>query len=131
MRWYELAENPQAITEFYTDVPLLRSVEIFRVALYEDEARMRLEIALTRFPDRPPAQWRATGYNTVVIRLDFCGLELIQIDRWSTENLVDIQIEAIADGLITVKATSSFCSIQATAHLFKIASVSAYLRGTS
>jgi Immunity protein 50 len=131
MRWYELAENAQALTELYSDVPLLQSVEIFRVALNEDEARMRLEIALTRFPDRPPAQWRAAGYNTVVIQLDFCGLELIQIDRWSTENLVDIQIEALADGLLAVKATSSSCSIQATAHLSKLASVRAYLRGPS
>ncbi len=131
MKWYELADNPRAITELYTDVPLLQSVRLREVILDRDGPTMKFTVDLPTFPEKVPARWKLRGYKAVQMQSDLWWLRSIQLDRWSTENLVDIQIEAIADGLIAVKVTSSSCSIQATAHLFKLASVRAYLRGPS
>lgn len=120
MRWYELAENPRAITELYTDVPLLQSVRLREVRLDRDGPTMKFTIDLPTFPDKVPARWKLRGYNAVQMQSDFWWLRSIQIDRWSAENLVDIQIEATTDGLIALQAASPQCHIQAIAHSFRI-----------
>ena len=120
MRWYELAENPQAISELYSDVPSLESVHLIEVSLHRDGTRMSLKVALPRFPDKPPARWKAQGYNTVQVQLDFWTLQTILINGWSTDNFVDIHILPDANKQIDLQIVSSHCSIEATAHDFRI-----------
>lgn len=127
MLWYELAENPQVITELYQTVPPLEAIDVMNIILYEG-AKMIVDAILPRFPDRPPSHWIAVGYNTIHILLEFDEIESVQMTQWSTENLVDLHIEAIAEGQIFVRATSPQCHFQARARSFRIADVRAYLR---
>jgi hypothetical protein len=127
MKWYELAENPRAISELYNDVPSLQGVDVKEVILHRDGPRMSLKANLPRFPEPPPARWQLRGYNTAQIQLDCWVLESIQIAQWSTNNLVDIHLETTANGKILLNITSPQCSIQAIFLGFRI-SVSGYAR---
>lgn len=120
MRWYELAENPQAVSELYSDVPSLETVHLIEVLLHRDGTRMSLKVALPRFPDKPPTRWKVQGYNTVQVQLDFWTLQTILINGWSTDNLVDILILPNTNKHIHLQISSSHCSIEATAHDFRI-----------
>lgn len=125
MQWYELAENPQVIAELYNEVPQLQAIDLMEVIL-QDGAKMTLNADLPQYPEKPPVHWVEAGYNTAYIRLEFCGLESLQITQWSTENLVDAHIEAITEGLISLKVVSPQCNIQAHAHSLKIISIRGY-----
>lgn len=130
MSWYELAENPHVMTELYQTVPLLEAIDVMGLSLDED-GKMIVEADLPRFADKPPDCWVAVGYNTVHILLEFDGIEAIQITQWSIENLLDLHIEAMAEGRISLRAIAPQCHFQAQARSFRIAAVRAYLRGTS
>ncbi|HZO70598.1 MAG TPA: Imm50 family immunity protein [Ktedonobacteraceae bacterium] len=130
MLWYQLAENPHVITELYQTVPPLEAIDVMGIVFYED-AKMIVDANLPRFPDRPPSRWVEVGYNTIHILLEFDGIEAVQITQWSIENLVDLHIEAMAEGQIFVRATSPQCHFQAQARFFRIADVRAYLREIS
>lgn len=129
MPWYELAENPHVMTELYQTVPLLEAIDVMSLALDED-GKMIVEADLPQFADKPPSRWVEVGYNTIHILLKFDGIEAIQITQWSIENLVDLHIEAMAEGQISLRAIAPECHFQARARSFKIADVRAYLRGT-
>jgi hypothetical protein len=129
MRWYELAENPHIITELYHEVPSLQSIDLMNVILSTDDAKLILEADLSRFAEKPLIQWVKQHYNTVQIRLEFRKLKSLNITQWSTENVVDAEIERTLDGSIALNMISSQCHIQAVAHSLQITSVSAYLQG--
>lgn len=126
MRWFELAENPEVITELYYEVPSLQTIDLHEIALYEERAKMVLRADLNRFADKPPTSWIKRNYNTTYIQLDFLELKTIQITRWSTVNVVDANIGVTEDGNIQLIIISSTCYIQATAQSFRIGTVSAY-----
>jgi Immunity protein 50 len=130
MKWYELIENPQMIVELYHEVPLLQSIDLMEVVLSVDHAKMILRADLPRFPDNPPTHWKEMRYSTIQIQLEFFELQSLKIIQWSTENLVDAQIERTPDGLIRLNIISSQCDIRASAPTLRIASVSAYKQGT-
>lgn len=129
MKWYELTENPQVIVELYRDVPSLHSIDLLEVVLSVDHAKMTLRADLSRFPDNPSTRWREMKCNTIQIQLEFWELQSLKIVQWSTENLVDAQIERTSDGLIALNIISLRCDIRAIAHSLRIGSVSAYLQG--
>ncbi len=120
MRWYELADNPQVLSELYSDVPSLEAVHLIEVLLHRDGTRMSLKVALSRFPDKPPARWKVQGYNTVQLQLDFWNLQTVLIDGWSTDNLVDLHILPGTNKQIDLHILSSQCSIKATSHDFRM-----------
>src|SRR5579863_3581947 len=126
MRWFELEENPEVITELYHEVPSLQTIDLHEIALHEDRAKMVLRADLHRFADKPPTSWIERNYNTTHIQLDFLELKAIKITRWSTVNVVDANIGVIEDGSIQLNIISFDCSIQATAQSFRIGAVSAY-----
>ena len=130
MRWYELAENPHVITELYHEVPLLQPIDLMKIVLSTEDAKMVLDANLSRFPERPSIQWIERGYNTLYIRLEFRNLQLLKITQWSTDNIVDAQVEETPDGQISLKIISPQCDIRAVARSLRIASVNAYQQRT-
>lgn len=120
MKWYELAENPRAVTELYSEVPLLQSVHLTEVVLLRDGPRMMIKVDLPRFPDKVPTRWKIQGYTSIQMQLDFWNVQSLDIAQWSTEDLVDVQIEAMAERRIEVKISSSQYHLQAMAHDFRI-----------
>jgi Immunity protein 50 len=120
MRWYELAENPRAITELYSEVPLLQSIRLVEVLLLRDGPRMTIKTDLPRFPDKAPARWKLQGYNEIQLQLDFWGVQSLHIAHWSTEDQVEIQIRAAVEKRIDLTIVSSQYHITAMAHDFRI-----------
>ena len=120
MKWYELAENPRAITELYSEVPSLQSVRLVEVHLLRDGPRMTINVDLPRFPDKVPTRWKLQGYTSIQVQLDFWNVQSLDIAQWSTEDQVDVQIEATVERRIEVKVSSLQYHLQAMAHDFRI-----------
>ncbi len=120
MRWYELADNPLAITRVYSEVPSLQSVALREVILDRDGPRMILKLDLPLFPDKPPERWKFRGYSAVHLQLDLWGLESLQVAQWTAKNQVWVQIERTVKGRIALQVTSSQRCIQAVARSFRI-----------
>jgi hypothetical protein len=120
MKWYELAENPRAITELYSEVPLLQSVRLVEVLLSRDGPRMMVKMDLPQFPDKIPNRWKLQEYTSIQMQLDFWVLESLNIAQWSTEDQVEVQIETKLERRIEVKIMSSQYCVRATAHMFRI-----------
>jgi hypothetical protein len=128
MEWYELALNPEAISQLYTQPPLLRGVELSEVTLQRDGPTVHLRAILAHPPDRPPARWTGHGYNAAQIQLDFFDLEAIQISGWSTTNLTNIGIERPSQDRIQLRAEGPTCMVNITCRFFRIAHIRGYLR---
>lgn len=121
MKWYELAENPRAVSELYSEVPSLQSVHLRKVHLNHNGPLMTLLIDLAQFPDRIPARWKLRGYTSVQVQLDFWGLISIEMALQSMENPVDVAIETTKERWIGVQVASSVDHFQAVAHMFRMA----------
>ncbi|HKX27143.1 MAG TPA: Imm50 family immunity protein [Blastocatellia bacterium] len=103
-RWYELADNPKAITELYETVPALERLDLHELLLHRDGPRLTLKANLYPFPEIPPDRWVRNGFNRVIIQLDFWGVQSVSISGWSTEIVIDIEIERINSEEISVLA---------------------------
>lgn len=120
MKWYELAMNPRAISELYTDVPSLQKVHLQEVLFDENGPRVAFLIDLATFPDKVPSRWKRQKYTQVQLRLDFWIVKTVQITGWPKGNIVDIAIEQIVDHYLAVRVLSSLCNIQLSAHDFQM-----------
>lgn len=120
MKWYELAENPRAISELYSEVPSLQSVCLKKFHLHRDGPRMTLMIDLVQFPDRIPARWKLRGYTSVQVQLDFWDLSSIEMILQSLENPVNVAIETTGEQQLGIQVASSAGHIQTVACLFRI-----------
>lgn len=120
MKWYELAENPRAVSELYSEVPSLQSVRLKKFHLHRDGPRMTLMIDLVQFPDKLPARWKLRGYASVQVQLDFWDLSSIEMILQSVENPVNIAIETTGERQLDVQVASSAGHIQTVARMFRI-----------
>lgn len=121
MQWYELAENPRAISEIYTVVPPLRELHLEEVRFDEDGSRITLMFGMTVFPEKMPTRWQQRGYNALTLQLDFWIIKSVQVTRWSKENVVDVHIHRTMDGQIEAQILSPTCHIQLVAYGFGLA----------
>jgi hypothetical protein len=126
MKWYQCADNPQAVSHLYSEVPPLHAVELVQIVLHEDGPRIELRGNLPQFPDAPPARWGLLKYNKVQLRLDFWIVDSIKIEGWTTHNIIDIEIEKNSVGHILLNAKGPGCNVELGCRFFKIAGVSGY-----
>lgn len=131
MSWHELAENPQIITELYDETPSLQKVDIHKVILKYDENKCLVFFDLPTFADKPPAKWVKYKYNTVQIHLAFLDIESFQVERWSTNNCADAQIEMLSKGRIAFKVAAPTCHVEGVARAFRFIAVNGYRRSIS
>jgi hypothetical protein len=123
--WHQLAMNPEALSNLYQSVPELQNVDIHRILLHRDGPVMTISLDLPRFPDKPSRRWHEAS-NTVQIELDFIGLESIELRGWSTDNIVDIQLNRLPDGKIAINISGAMINLRATCVAFRIQRVNAY-----
>ena len=128
MEWYEFAVNSQAISQRYTNGPLLHNVDLMKVVLFEDGPKLALMISLASLPDKKPDEWKPQGNNAVYLRLDFESIDSLQVTRWSAINNADVKMSQTKNGWIAVNISSVSSGIEFIAHSFKIASVYCYRR---
>ncbi|TMD69077.1 MAG: hypothetical protein E6I91_02990 [Chloroflexi bacterium] len=79
MKWYELADNPRAITELYTDVPLLQQVKWTRSLRHIKNAQ-------------PRAKWVSDHRafpNRNIERLNKQTTSFRHIVRYDSDNIID------------------------------------------
>lgn len=126
--WHELAENPKAMAQLYKTVPSLEGLELHELLLHRDGPRLTLKADLACFPDAPPDRWMKDGYSKASIQLDFWGIKSVNISGWSTNTMVDIQIERINNGEISIVAKSCEGQVyfSAVCQFFRIAHITGY-----
>ena len=120
MQWYELAENPRAISEIYTVVPSLQAKRLKEVR-FDEGSKITFVVDMMVFPENVPMRWKQRGYNVLLLQLDFWEIRSVQVTRWSRDNIVDIQVERMINGQIEVQAISPTCHVQLIAHDFVLA----------
>jgi hypothetical protein len=130
MLWHLLTENPEVMAELYDEIPLLEPIDLMKVVLSTEDAKMSLAANLSRVPDKLPPERVKQGHNTAYIQLEFRDLQSLRVARWSTENLVDARIEQTVEGQISLNIISPRCDIRAIARSLKITSISTYRQGT-
>ncbi len=128
MHWYELAVNPQAVSQQYTHVPLLQHVNVKTVILSEDGPKIVLTLALASLPDKNLDNWKAEGCNAVHLQLDFEQLESIELTKWSPIHRADVKMEQTKNKSIEVQISSVSSSIEFVAQRMIIASLYCYMR---
>lgn len=121
MKWYELAMNPRAISEVYTDVPSLQAVLLREVILSNrGPTMMTLKMDLSRFPDKVPRRWKFKEYTAVQLQLDFWGPEIVEVFHQVGYQDAMIVIEAVPEKRILLHVTSLSWNIKAYALAFRI-----------
>lgn len=123
--WYKAAENPDVVTNLYTHIPLLQSVRLTEVSLYQSESRMILKFFTPFFPDKVPKLWEMYQYNAMQVMLELFDIEYFDLLKWIGEVKVDINIEKDTEGVISLFVSSPNCTIRAHAHTLHL-TVSGY-----
>lgn len=128
--WHELAANPKAVDSIFSEPPGLQDVVLAMIKLGSDGPNMRMIVAMTSFPDKPPKRWSAYGqdYNSITITIDLHFLKFLSISGWSSENTVSITVERISEDLISFMAKGDNCEIHAQCGSFWIQKIQPYVR---
>lgn len=95
MDWYEIALNPLAVANLYTNVPPLKSVHIQKIIYLADRASLQI-VTTFPFPDHAPKRWQYQGYNSVQIQLGLSGLPNFQLFHYSPHHDVSIELQKLA-----------------------------------
>jgi Immunity protein 50 len=121
MEWYNLAMNPHAISELYTDVPSLQAIPLEEVVLSNNGPTMiTLKMNLPRFPDNAPPRWKFKGYTSIQLQLDFWEPEVVEVSHRSGDHYANIGINLTSEKRIYLNVTSSSWNILAYALAFRI-----------
>jgi hypothetical protein len=128
--WVKCVANGEAIRALYegASVPDLRSTEVTAIQWNNDGPSAVLSMVLNPYPARPPEKWVRQQFNTLVMHLRVAGLEGARLERWSTENRVDLQIRKNEKGLIEIRGESASCSLWMEAHGLRIDQFAPYCR---
>lgn len=126
MKWYQLAENPQAIAALFKQQPELNPLKLMKIALHLPENQLSLNLDLPQFPDIPPSSWHPSN-NTAQVQLEFHSVKNISISSYVIEEVFLFHIKQAAPALICLTATSSNSEIKLEAKRFRIEHMSSYL----
>jgi hypothetical protein len=126
--WYELAENPLAIINVYHSPPILEGLALSELTLHYNGPRLTIKAELNPFPDNPPIRWVRERYNKVQVQLDFWEISSINVSSWSTEMIINLQINRRADNLLVIEAKTDKGEIcfQGICQSFRIAHLAPY-----
>ncbi|MGE0128126.1 MAG: Imm50 family immunity protein [Blastocatellales bacterium] len=115
--WYQLCENPRAITERYKAEPADTPVVIHEVRLHEDGPLVQLKIDLPVFPEKPHPRW-PVGANTLQVELNFWGVSAFEQTGWGTDNV----------GILTLVRDETLCfSFASNSSKFSGSCISAHI----
>lgn len=84
MEWYQIAENPKALTSLYRVVPSLDSVELYQVVLHEDGPAVSLQFSLPEMPDPIPRRWQERKADRVQVEISLFAVYDFTMQGWST-----------------------------------------------
>ena len=96
--WFELCDNPRAVSSLYSTAPDLEGVEVMELRAFRDGPRLQLVLDLPSFPDDPPARWRREGFNAVQLTLDLFLSGPLDLAGWTTLNRVDLSLTELESG---------------------------------
>jgi hypothetical protein len=126
MYWYQLAENPQALTGLYDKVPLLESVQLFEVCMNREGPALCISVELPNFPDHPPSKWHKS-YNTAQVKLYFFGVELLVMDGWDTTMRISFSMERSENNRILVSIEAANFRMSFNCLGFRIDRITGYM----
>ena len=115
MAWYNLAQNPKAISTLYSTVPALDSVHILEVGL-NGRGWIDIKMDLPSFPDNVPQRWKWQGYSRVSLSLRFSSILSFQLEQWGTFELVRFQMDKKEQGIIFFSVDAPTCTFQGRAN---------------
>lgn len=127
-RWTDLLENPKAL-EMFRPEPSLECVFLNRLLVDRDGPTATVSILAREYPEEPPARWRMQGHNAVMIELQAVSVDHIQLEGWTTENLVSISINRLPDGNLNLHAFGTTTDIELRCGWLRIVGVTPYHRG--
>jgi hypothetical protein len=90
--WYQLTENPMAISQLYQEVPALTNVLVKNINLSYSGPTLTIDMDLPRFVDNPPARWQKE-YNAAHIQLELCSIDNLRLDGWTVEPILCITMK--------------------------------------
>jgi hypothetical protein len=125
MTWLNCIDNPKSILSIYSVPPELDGVQISGLRLHQDGPRLDMAIQLPIFPDKPPAKWHQ-DCNTVIVGLDFWGVEDIRIIGWETTNIVTVQMTQLGPNKYLLNATNEKTKISAIYLHARVDGISGY-----
>lgn len=78
--WHTKLDNNKFISQLYNDeVPELTSVPILSTNLEEEGRKFSILFMMPKYADNPPGKWRALGYNSILVELNFFDIEEISL----------------------------------------------------
>jgi hypothetical protein len=98
MDWFALLENPKALLAYYPHAPDLSGVTLHSLELRRDGPVAELVMSPHTFPETPSPRW-PIGANTCQIRLQLIDLRSVELSRWGTGVVGDLELSKSAHGV--------------------------------
>ena len=106
--WHKDLRNNYFISQFYNEVPELLNTEILHIQINREGEKLSIKFMMPKYADNPPKKWKLLNNNSVVVELDFYGIEELSLTYNSKEFLSgDIKIESNGNGLFAVNISGT------------------------
>ena len=124
--WIDLVMDAAPVKAIYgPKPPTLEAIDLHEIILHRDGPRMLLRFDLHDFPEHPPKQWTAAGFNRVQMRLLVSGVRKLQITGLQSNMQVDLSINK--DGpLVHLHADNGIVRFDLAAESVIVESISGY-----
>ena len=92
-RWYNYVESIESLKSIYgEDIPSLKEIKVKEIIFYQDGPRIVSKIDLPVLPKSLPVKWKAKGYNTISIELQFIEISKLSFIDWKLINRCSVEI---------------------------------------
>src|SRR5690625_6292466 len=106
--WHKHLDNNYFISQLYDEVPELINTEILHIQINREGEKLTIKFLMPKYADNPPKKWKLLDNNSVVVELDFYGVEELSLTYNSKEFLSgDIKIESNDNGLFDVNISGT------------------------
>lgn len=69
--WHKDLESNRFISSLYQEIPELINVSILAIKIKEEGRRVTITFNMPMFADNAPLKWKNSGYNAVLVEIDF------------------------------------------------------------
>src|SRR5699024_12560739 len=93
--WQKQLDDNRFISQLYNKVPELIDIRILSTKLEDEGRKFSIVFVMPKYADNPPIKWNNSGYNSVLVELNFFDIKELSIKDSNTKISVDINIELV------------------------------------
>jgi len=105
--WQKQLDDNRFISQIYNEVPELIDIRILSTKLEDEGRKFSIVFVMPKYADNPPKKWKNSGYNSVLVELNFYDIKELSITASNKKLSGDIKIDLDQTNLLNISVSGT------------------------